>query len=456
MAGKHFGGIVAGAMRQRRRGGNTGGKRFLSLIMVCFLLFAALPPAAAEEADAPLVALGNRVFYTVKEGEILLQSERLRREGSMTREELEQLRNNVVLALRDQAVLTLKYEELGLDREDPAQEAALEKSTREAFERSVEDLAGQLRKAYGGDEEKSLVTARALLDQTGITYEAMREQVYAQWKSFRLAEKVGGDIRVTEEELRALYEAEYVTPDREKYRGHPDAFEREILFGEGTSCYVPAEYRLVQWIELQPGEPAAGELKAAAAEDAESFRAAAAAYEATFGSFEKEEELQAARDAYDKALAGYAAAEEKLEKAKRKALEAVADTVTSIRQAYGEGAAWDDLTERYSSDQSTRGNPYPVFAESRMTDPVLRDTVMAIPSEGEISGPVCTEEGVLLIVWVRTVPEGAAEMGAETREALKNILRERKQAQRVRELLPGWRKEYEVRSWPERLAVSGN
>ena len=424
--------------------------RFAALTAALILLFSA---AFAEDADLPLVALGDRVFYTVEDGNILMHAELAARGGNMTEDELRKLRDDVMQTLKDQAVLTLKYEELGLDRANPEEEAELKKTAGTAYEDAISQVAEQLRESYGGEEEKSLITARALMDQAGMTYEAVLEQVYARWKSLRLAEAVAGGMTVTDREVDELYLTECVEPDRIKYQDDIDMFEQEVLFGEGTSCYVPAEYRLVQWILLPPEEPLAGELHAAAEAADGAYSNAVKAYEATFGSFDSDQAMKDARDAYDEALAAYSAAGQELEAVKQQALEAASDTVDKILGEYQAGVPWDELIERYSSDTSTLGNPYPVNEASSITPDVIKEAAMSIGAEGEAGGPVSTEEGVLLVMWLRDVPEGPAEISPETRESLKTQLLDRKMAERVVELLAGWRDEYEIAAWPERLAV---
>ena len=138
---------------------------------------------------------------------------------------------------------------------------------------------------------------------------------------------------------------------------------------------------------------------------------------------------------------------------KQQALEAASDTVDKILGEYQAGVPWDELIERYSSDTSTLGNPYPVNEASSITPDVIKEAAMSIGAEGEAGGPVSTEEGVLLVMWLRDVPEGPAEISPETRESLKTQLLDRKMAERVVELLAGWRDEYEIAAWPERLAV---
>lgn len=423
-------------------------RQFIAIVLALACLGA---QAFAEESSETLVAYGDRVFYTVADGEALLQSRRMTAGGALSEEEMKQLPDLVLQSLADQAVLILKYEELGLDKKFPGAETTVTEKTREAYESILAETATQLREAYGGTEEKSLITAGALLDQTGMTDQLVKKQIFAQWVNECLGRTVADDVQVTEEELDALYQEQFVEPARQKYQDNPAAFEEEVLFGEKLSSYIPGGFRLVRWIVIRPEEALAEELRTATDAAAGAYEKAVNAYEATFGTFESDESLQTARKVYEDALTEYGVAMEKAEKIRQKVLDASANTVAEIRKAYKAGTGFEDLIRRYSSDDTTLENPYPIHAESRVTDPDLMELALSVNSTGEISEPKVFGDGVWLVLYERDQPEGAAEMTEETRTVMKEMILSLKRAEKVEELLAEWRREYEITTWPERL-----
>ena len=433
---------------EKQRGRRMKTRRVTAIILALVCLYLQV---FAEEASEPLVSCGNRVFYTATDGEALLQSQRMAVGGTLSEEEMKQLEDAVLQTLADQAVLILKYEELGLNEKFSGAETIVAEKTREAYESIIAQTAAQMRKAYGGTEEKSLITARALLDQTGMTYEMVEKQIFAQWVTQCLGQAIAGDLEVTDEELDALYQEQFVEPARQKYQENPAAFEEKVLFGDELSSYIPAGFRLVRWIVIQPEKELSKELRTVTDATMDAYEKAVKAYEATFGTFENDEALQIARKNYEDALTEYGIAMEEAEKIKQKVLDATSDTVSEIRRAYGEGIAFDDLIRQYSADDTTLENPYPIHSESRVTDQDLKELALSINSVGEISEPKVFSDGVWLILYERDQPEGAAEITEETRAVMKDMLLSMKQTEKIEEMLPAWQQEYEISTWPERL-----
>lgn len=434
------------------------GKAALILLLSVAAFSVLLGPAGAVRAesapDAPLVAYGDRVFYTVREGESLLSTALLTAgEEHPSGEALLELRDAIVGEMVNQAVMLLKYEELGLDDERPEDIAALEGNIEDAWDGAVRDMAGQLRSMYGGSEADSLETAKALLKQIGYTKDTVRDQVIAQWRSRRLAEAVAGDVSVSDREVELYYEQHYVTPDREKYADDIPAFERDVLYSGGTSCYMPEGYRMVKWIQLPLTAAETARIREAAEERDAAYQAAEEAYLATFGLFESDQALSLAQDAYSGALKQYGEAEEALAAAKREALAGHAGQTEEILAAYRGGTDWDDLIRMYSGDQTTADTPYPVHADSEMADQELKAAALSIVSAGGTADPVVTEAGIFLVCRAEDPQTGPVPMTGDVRIRMKELALQQKRQSRVDELLAGWRENTDVRSWPERLML---
>ena len=446
-------------MKKKKRDGRTAfrsGLPFLLWTMLAALLLSVgvrMPAAGAEDASAPLVAGGGQVWYTVADGEALLRSMMAAGGEDLTGADPAALRDEAVRTLAEQAAMNMKYAELGLDQVTEEEQTLLGERTRQAYDDAMAGLAAQLREMYGGNEEDSMETARALMKQTGMTYENIRQQVLAQWRSMRLAEKTVGDVQVSAEEIDSVYREQMVEPDREKYQGNVAAFEEEVLFGSGTSAYIPDDYRLVQWILLPPEseEITAGLWIALEAEE-DAYKAATAAFSATYGSFDSEEALNAARMAYAEALEKYEQKLEALNRTKEALLESMAGRVDEILREEENGTPWEELIRKYSADLSTLDNPYPVSLESVMTDEALIVAAATLDEPGKIAEPVVTDRGVLLVRLARMEKAGPAEMTEEVRRQLEEQLLEVKKAVRLKELAAEWMEAYEIQTWPERLS----
>ena len=421
--------------------------------MLAMLLFS-VPAAGAEDVSAPLVEGGGRVWYTVADGEALLRSMLEAGEEALAETDPVSLRDEAVRTLAEQAAMNMKYAELGLDQVTEDERTQLEEKTRQAYGDAMAGLAAQLREAYGGNEEDSMETARALMKQTGLTYEHIRQQVLAQWRSMRLAEKTVGNVPVFAGEIENVYQEQMVEPDREKYQDNLAAFEEEVLFGGGTSAYIPGDYKLVQWILLPPAsEETAADLGNALEAEEKAYDAASTAFAATYGSFDSEEELNAARAAYAGALAEYEQKLEALNRTKEALLESMVARIDEILLEAKNGTPWEELIRKYSADLSSLGNPYPVSPESVKTDEALIAAAAALDEPGRIAEPVVTDRGILLVRLDRIEKEGPAEMTGEVRRQLEEQLREMKKAARLKDLAEEWTEAYEIRTWPERLSL---
>ena len=426
-------------------------------ILICYLMLILLAlSAASAENLTPLVCTGDsKIIYTVQDGKALMKNIiAAQGQSSLSEKDLLLIRDNVMNSLIEQAAMELKYAELGLTEIDPEEAIQLEENTHAAYEKAVSEMADQLIEVYGGNKEDALVTARALLKQTGLTYETIRGQTQAQWRTLRLAEKVAGDIEVSENEIDTLYEDEYVKPDQEKYMENIPAFENEVIFGGGHSCYIPEGYRLVEWI-MVPFPETIGEAIVSAFDEADkAYETVSEAYLATYGTFENNDALVKAQTAYTNALEAYSRSSDVLAQLEDEALLASQNVIDEILGRYESGTSWDDLIHEYSSDLDSEGNPYPLHTESITSNQLLIKAGFSISEPGGTADPVVTEDGILLVCWTSAAESGIVPLDDNSRKELRNLLLSRKREDKIRSLIPLWETQFGIESFPERLSVS--
>ena len=212
----------------------------------------------------------------------------------------------------------------------------------------------------------------------------------AQWKSLRLVAATVGTVDVTDEEAEAYYLENYVEPDRLLYEGQVEAFENDVLYGDNVSCWIPVDYRLVQWILIPYTDDACTQIEALSQTMLETYQAASDAYDQTFGLFSSSEERTQAQETYQAALDAYMDASSRLSNKLQEAMDEVRPTLLLIAERYNNGESFDTLITEYSSDQSTLEGSWPIRSGTTQFVTEYVDACMNIAEINGLSDPLAT------------------------------------------------------------------
>ena len=114
-------------------------------------------------------------------------------------------------------------------------------------------LYQQMQKANESVEEKDVTET---MEAMGYTFEAILNEYILQARQNRAIELFVGDFALSQDQVDAYYEEQFVAPDREDYKDDLEKYEMEILANDNDSFYTPEGYRYIRQIVLQYPEEA--------------------------------------------------------------------------------------------------------------------------------------------------------------------------------------------------------
>ena len=154
------------------------------------------------------------------------------------------LKEGVLAALAEQAILEMKAKELDVYESSAEELAAAEEEALYLFEDSLEYYKGLLYDGTLSDEELT-AAAEELLTEDGVTYEnILKDTLYSLW-SERLYEIATADV--TDETLQNMYETG-ISDSMQLYADDPEMFEYDYTYS--ILFYRPAGFREVVYMEL--------------------------------------------------------------------------------------------------------------------------------------------------------------------------------------------------------------
>lgn len=430
--------------------------RILALALA--LAFALCGLAAAEEDDPVVVRVGDFTYtQSVLQGSLdsMIELSRMLSGDAPTDEEKAARLQGTVDSFVGLGVIENKLAEAGKNDFTDAEVEALNQQARSKYEELWQLLYQQMQQ---GDAAVSEEDVTEQLDLMGYTFQAIYDELELQTRQNRAIEEFVGNIVLTQAQVDAYYEEQFVAPDREAYEGNVDRYDQEVLMNNNEAFYTPEGYRYIHQIVLDIPEEA---LKAVRTEQVAMNRAtqsmATALQALTLAATTAEgwDDMTEARALYDEAEAALKAAQsDYARRLEEEALPLVKETTDEIAAQYAAGIDFKTLISRYSTDMTERnvnGEGYPFHPDSKMWPENFIRAASALEKVGDISQPFITEQGVHILCYSGDVPAGEHVLTDDERELLNAAALRYYQMEKLNELIDGWQADYEIETHPELL-----
>ena len=419
----------------------------------------ALCGMAMAEADDPVVVRVGEYSYpqSVLQGSLdsMIELSRMLSGDAPTDDEKAARLQSAIDSFVGLGVIENKLAEVGKNDFTDAEKEGLNQQARSKYEELWQLLYQQMQQSDAAVTEEEVTDQLELM---GYTFQAIYDELELQTRQNRAIEEFVGDIVLTQAQVDAYYEEQFVAPDRADYEGNIDRYDQEILMNNNEAFYTPEGYRYIHQIVLEIPEAA---LKAARTEQVALNRAtqamATALQALTLAATTAEgwEDMAEARALYDEAnealktaQADYAA------RLEAETLPLVKETTDEIAAQYAAGIDFKSLISRYSTDKTERnmnGDGYLFHPESKLWPANFIQAASALEKAGDISQPFVTEQGVHILMYAGEVPAGEHVLTDDERELLNAAALRYYQMEKLNELVDGWQADYEIETHPELL-----
>ena len=349
--------------------------------------------------------------------------------------------NQVVEAYTQNLVLKQKAAALGMTELTDEEKAHAEEHAKEYYDSFLKSVISSYLPNSGLEGDELTAAAEKYVSEHSdvktvdgrATYEDFLKNAQEEVAVEKLEEDIVKDVAVTEEEIKADYDAK-VEAAKATMESNPDTYGYNLMNGTAV-YYAPAGYRMVKHILVGISDEdtkAADDAQTALSEAQDALTNAAADAD--------KDALQAAVDA---AQAAYDAAKAAgMANAKVKADEVYA-------KATAEGADFDALIAEYSTDHMPEEGyaireGYTYFVEPFVTG------AMALANVGDVSEPVESTYGYHIIKYVSDVAEGPVDLET-VRESISNELLTTKKNELTESTIQQWVSEAKVKTYMDRL-----
>ena len=313
-------------------------------------------------------------------------------------------------------------------------------------------------RARQSNEDVSEEEITGWLEGEGYTVEAIYDEYVVSERNHRAIELFCTDVTLTQAQVDAYYEEQFVGPDRERYKDDVERFENEIVAGNNEAFYIPEGYRYIRQITLDYPKAATAAAKAQEARMTSAVQTLATAFQklaVAATTAEGWDDLKDLRAQYDEANeAAIAARETWLEKLKAEAQPLLQETFDAVAEQYEAGIDFKSLIEKYSSDKTDQNlskNGYLFHPDSTTWPDAFKEAAMKLEKPGDISGPVYSETGVHILYYGGEAPAGDHVLTDEEREQLNASALTYYQNERLLELCAEWKDDYDIETHPELL-----
>ena len=313
-------------------------------------------------------------------------------------------------------------------------------------------------RASKSGEEVSEEDITGWLEGEGYTVEAIYDEYEVSERNHRAIELFCPDVTLTQAQVDAYYEEQFVGPDRERYKDNVERFEEEIVAGNNEAFYIPEGYRYIRQITLDYPKAATAAAKAQENRMKNALNALASRFQklavaaTTAEGWDDLKDLRADYDAANEVVAEAQTAW--MEKVKAGAQPLLKETFDAIAEEYAAGIDFKSLIEKYSSDKTDMNlskNGYLFHPDSTTWPDAFKEAAMKLQKPGDISEPVYSETGVHILCYVGEAPAGDHALTEEEREQLNASALQYYQNERLLELCAQWKGDYETETHPELL-----
>ena len=432
------------------------------IILTIFLLVLLLCGSALAEsvADDPVVVRVGDFSYTQSQLQASLDnaleiSEMLRGDAPSEEEKAARL-ETAIESYIDMGIIENKLTEAGKNDFSETELEDLNQAASSKYDEFWQLLYQQMQKANESVEEKDVTET---MEAMGYTFEAILNEYILQARQNRAVELFVGDFALSQDQVDAYYEEQFVAPDREDYKDDLEKYEMEILANDNDSFYTPEGYRYIRQIVLQYPEEAISACKRLQIQMSRAAQSLTKALQTlTLAATEFDgttEAISEAKTAYDSAAQQMTDAQNQYMDALRQATEPlVKDQIDEIMAQFNAGIDFGTLLNKYSTDRTDKnlnGDGYPFHPDSPNWPQTFIDAARALEKPGDISEPVYTEQGVHILYYAGDVPAGEHVLTDDERKLLNAAALRYYQLEKLDGLLEGWRADYEIETHPELL-----
>ena len=289
-------------------------KWYVHTSMIFILILLLCGSAWAESvADDPVAVRVGEFTYTQSQlqGSLdsMLELSQMLRGDAPTDEEKAARLQNTVDSFVGLGVIENKLTEAGKNDFTDAEVEAINQQARSKYEELWQLLYQQMQKSDASVSEEQVTEQLELM---GYTFQAIYDELVLQTRQNRAIEEFVGDIILTQAQVDAYYDEQFVAPDRADYENNVDRYDQEILMNNNEAFYTPEGYRYIHQIVLEIPEEA---LKAVRTEQVAMNRATQSMATALQGltlaatTAEGWEDMTEARALYDEAAEALKAAQ---------------------------------------------------------------------------------------------------------------------------------------------------
>lgn len=305
-------------------------------------------------------------------------------------------------------------------------------------------------KEAGYDATEEQITS--WLSEQGYTLDIVYQEALVNVRYSRIFELYCPDVTVSEEEVQAYLEDEFITPDREAYENDVPRYEREILTPGNEAFFTPAGYRVIRQILLPFPATVVKEINALQPDLEEGAAALEDAYNKAADAAIAGGDVETARREYQNQADAYAELLGKVVELEQSALPLLKETTEEIARRYNDGESFESLTEAFGQEAGeAAGSELLYHTDSENWAETFKKHVDALQNPGEITEPFVTDLGVHIVCYVSDFPGGIHELTEEEKNTLQASALEAKQMKRLETFLQEWRKEFTIETYPELL-----
>ncbi len=418
---------------------------------ILVLCLALVLPALAESDDPVIIRVG-KVAYPLSLARYSYQSnlDLMAYQGYMpTAAEKQELIQQTVDHLVDLALIENKLMEKGKNDLTDAEETLLRSYAGNVYESLWQGFQQRV-KSEGYEASETQITQ--WLSEQGYTLDMVYQEALVNVRYSRIFELYCADVSVTEEEVEAYLQNNFIGPDREAYENDIPRYEREILNSGNESFFTPAGYRVIRQILLPYPQTVVNEINALQPALEEGAAALEDAYHAVADAAIAGGDVEAARAEYQKQTAAYAELLNQVVELEQSALPMVQDTTDEIARRFAAGESFESLVEAFGKEASQDAGTELLFhPDSENWAETFRQNVEKLEKPGLITEPFVTNMGIHIVFYQSDLPSGVHELTEEEWTALQASALENKQMERLREFLTEWRNQYKIETHPEFL-----
>lgn len=385
-------------------------KKLLTCLPVICILLGFLTSAAAAESLAVRV---DDVSFTVEEVQMayamqlsMLDAAQL----TLSEEESAAVMQQVIDSFIIRGLVEKRVQELGLNHMSENERQLLLEQARQSY-----DSYWQQTRAAVPAHQMTDAQITAYLESNGVTVDWLyRELLYNQHVQ-ALMQHAGYVLEVSDDEVDAFYEDNYVKPFHDRYEGNVPLFEQEVLIPGNETLYLPEGYRVMHHLIL-PVTPeftqqlAAIEARAASVQQQMQTLYAGIANRAIMGETVPEDDRNAyleLQDQYDQLTVQHSSVWSAFLLSKQ-------DVLSEIETRLQTGEAFDSVCEDFGGCAAdVVFHPDSIYLPEEITASLR--TLQAI---GDVSQPCLYDDGIHLFCYADDMQSGALPLTTEENKTL--------------------------------------